>query len=105
MVVVMSTEASAEQVDAVVSRVTDGGGEAFVSRGVSRTIVGLVGDIEQFHALDISAMPGVADVVRISSPYKLVSRQHHPTMSTVFVGDARVPIGPDTFTLAAGPCA
>jgi 3-deoxy-7-phosphoheptulonate synthase len=43
--------------------------------------------------------------MRISSPYKLVSRQHHPEMSTVFVGDARVPIGPDTFTLAAGPCA
>jgi 3-deoxy-7-phosphoheptulonate synthase len=43
--------------------------------------------------------------VRISTPFKLVSRQHHPQMSTVFVGEARVPIGPDTFTLIAGPCA
>jgi 3-deoxy-7-phosphoheptulonate synthase len=35
----------------------------------------------------------------------LVAREHHPDMSTVFIGSARVPIGPDTFTLIAGPCA
>ena len=39
----------------------------------------------------------------LSDPYKLVSRQHHPDRSTVWVRG--VPIGPDTFTLAAGPCA
>jgi 3-deoxy-7-phosphoheptulonate synthase len=105
MVVVMSTDASDEQIDAVVTRVADAGGDAFVSRGVNRTIIGLIGDVEQFQTLDLRGMPGVSDVVRISSSYKLVSRQHHPQMSTVFVGDARVPIGPDTFTLAAGPCA
>ena len=48
-------------------------------------------------------MPGVADVMRVSAPYKLVSRDNHPQMSTVQVGG--VPIGPDTFTLIAGPCA
>jgi 3-deoxy-7-phosphoheptulonate synthase len=42
-------------------------------------------------------------VVRISSPYKLVSRENHPQTSTVSV--AGVPIGPETFTLIAGPCA
>jgi 3-deoxy-7-phosphoheptulonate synthase len=52
-------------------------------------------------------MPGVADVHRISDPYKLVSRQHHPERSTVWVGPSghRVPIGPGTFTMIAGPCA
>ena len=52
-------------------------------------------------------MPGVADVHRISDPYKLVSRQHHPERSTVWVGQPghQVPIGPDTFTFIAGPCA
>ena len=63
MVVVMSTDATPEQIDAVVARVTDGGGDAFVSRGVSRTIIGLVGDVELFHSLELSAMPGVTDVV------------------------------------------
>ncbi len=103
MVVVMSPEATASDVDAVVSRVTDAGGEAFVSRGVTRTVVGLVGDIERFLALNLRALPGVSDVVRISAAYKLVSRQNHPEMTTVYVGG--VPIGPNHFTLIAGPCA
>ncbi|MFZ0324814.1 MAG: 3-deoxy-7-phosphoheptulonate synthase [Actinomycetes bacterium] len=105
MVVVMSPDATDAQVSAVVTRVEDAGGEAFVSRGVSRTIVGLVGDVDRFHALDLRGMLGVSDVVRISAPYKLVSRQHHAQMTTVYVGKRRVPIGPDTFTLIAGPCA
>ncbi|HKA69434.1 MAG TPA: 3-deoxy-7-phosphoheptulonate synthase [Actinomycetes bacterium] len=103
MVVVMSTDADDSQIDAVVARVTTAGGEAFVSRGVSRTIIGLVGDIERFQSLNLRALPGVADVLRVSVPYKLVSRENHPPMSTVYVGG--VPIGPDSFTLIAGPCA
>ncbi len=107
MVVVMAPEATDADVAAVVDRVEAAGGEAFVSRGVTRTIVGLVGDIERFHALNLRGLAGVSDVVRISAPYKLVSRQHHQAMTTVYVGAAghRVPIGPDTFTLIAGPCA
>jgi 3-deoxy-7-phosphoheptulonate synthase len=103
MVVVMGTAASDDEVAAVVMKVESVGGAAFVSRGVTRTIVGLVGDIELFQGLNLRALPGVADVVRISSPFKLVSRQHHPDRSTVYVGG--VPIGPGTFTLIAGPCA
>ena len=71
-------------VAAVVARVEGAGGEAFVSRGVTRTIVGLVGDIEQFRRR--SNLRGAARrrrVVRISAPYKLVSREHHPRRRTV----------------------
>jgi 3-deoxy-7-phosphoheptulonate synthase len=107
MVVVMSPDATDEQVANVVDRVEAVGGEAFVSKGVVRTIIGLVGDIDSFHHLNLRTLPGVADVHRISDPYKLVSRQHHPDRSTVWVGQPghQVPIGPDTFTLLAGPCA
>jgi 3-deoxy-7-phosphoheptulonate synthase len=106
MVVVMAPEATQADIDAVVSRVKGAGGEAFVSRGVSRTIIGLVGDVDSFGSLNLAGLSGVSDVVRISAPYKLVSRQHHPDMTTVYVGsDRQVPIGPDTFTLIAGPCA
>ncbi|ROR92058.1 3-deoxy-7-phosphoheptulonate synthase [Nocardioides aurantiacus] len=107
MVVVMSPEATEEQIARVTSRVEGTGGRAFVSRGVVRTIIGLVGDIESFHGLNLRSMPGVEAVHRISDPYKLVSRQHHPDRSTVHVGEpgAQVAIGPDTFTLIAGPCA
>ena len=103
MVVVMAAEADEADVQAVVTLVETAGGEAFVSRGVNRTIVGLVGDVEQFGTLNLRGMRGVADVVRISVPYKLVSRENHPDRSVVRVGG--VPIGPDTMTLIAGPCA
>jgi len=103
MVVVMAQEATAQDVDAVVELVRTAGGEAFVSRGISRTIVGLVGDIEQFQTLNLRGQSGVSDVVRISVPYKLVSRENHPDRSVVRVGG--VPIGPDTLTVIAGPCA
>ena len=50
MVVVMSPEATSEDIARVVAKVEGAGGEAFVSRGVTRTIIGLVGDIDSFHA-------------------------------------------------------
>ena len=103
MVVVMKGDAAPEQIEAVVEAVSAVGGSAFVSRGVTRTIVGLVGDIALFQTLNLGALPGVQDVIRISQPFKLVSRESHPTPSTVLVGG--VPIGPDTATLIAGPCA
>jgi 3-deoxy-7-phosphoheptulonate synthase len=102
MVVVMAPEATQEDIDAVVGLVNSAGGEAFVSRGVSRTIIGLVGDVEQFGALNLRSYRGVSDVVRISVPYKLVSREHHPSRSVIAVGG--VPIGPGTMTMIAGPC-
>ena len=107
MVVVMAPDATDEQIDRVVERVESVGGEAFVSRGVVRTIIGLVGDIDSFHGLNLRSLPGVADVHRISDPFKLVSRQHHAERSTVWVGQPhhQVPIGPETFTFIAGPCA
>ncbi len=107
MVVVMAPDATDEQIAHVTERVEGVGGQAFVSRGVVRTIIGLVGDIESFHGLNLRSMAGVADVHRISDPFKLVSRQHHADRSTVWVGPVgnQVPIGPDTFTFIAGPCA
>ncbi|WP_026145827.1 3-deoxy-7-phosphoheptulonate synthase [Nocardioides sp. Iso805N] len=108
MVVVMAPDATEEDIARVVQRVEGVGGEANVSRGVTRTIIGLVGDIDSFHHLNLRTLPGVADVHRISAPYKLVSRQHHPQRSTVWVGRPEIgltPIGPDSFTFLAGPCA
>jgi 3-deoxy-7-phosphoheptulonate synthase len=105
MVVVMQPDATAADIDAVVDRVESAGGSAFVSRGVVRTIIGLVGDVDRFRGLNLRSLRGVADVHQISDPYKLVSRQHHKSRSTVYVGESGVPIGPGTFTLIAGPCA
>ena len=108
MVVVMAPEATDEDVDAVVARVTEAGGEAFVSRGVTRTIVGLVGDVDRFPSLDLRAharrrATSCASRCRTSS----CQRAAPPADDDGLGGpeSRRVPIGPDTFTLIAGPCA
>ncbi|QYC40593.1 Phospho-2-dehydro-3-deoxyheptonate aldolase [Nonomuraea coxensis DSM 45129] len=103
MVIVMGPEATSGDVEAIVALVQAAGVEAFVSKGVRRTIVGLVGDVAQLDGASLRGMTGVRDVMRISAPYKLVSRENHPERSTVHVGG--VPIGPGTVTLIAGPCA
>jgi 3-deoxy-7-phosphoheptulonate synthase len=102
MVIVMGPEATETDIESLVELIRVAGGEAFVSRGVTRTIIGLVGDVEQFSTLNLRSRSGVSDVVRISVPYKLVSREHHPSRSVIRVGG--VAIGPDTVTVIAGPC-
>src|SRR4029077_6739206 len=69
MVVVMAPDATQADLDGIVDLVRGAGGEAFITRGVSRTIVGLVGDVDRFRTLNLRSMPGVTDVVRISVPY------------------------------------
>jgi 3-deoxy-7-phosphoheptulonate synthase len=103
MVIVMTPTATTGDIDAVVAHIHNHGGQAFVSRGVTRTIIGVVGTEDVLEALDVTGRPGVADAKRITAPYKLVSADNHTKRSTVRVGG--VPIGPDTFTLIAGPCA
>jgi 3-deoxy-7-phosphoheptulonate synthase len=104
MVIVMASDATNADVDAVVALVESTGGTAFVSRGVAgRVVIGLLGDTEQLEALDLQDMRGVDRVKWVSTKHKLVSREHHPERSVVHVGG--VPIGPGTMTLIAGPCA
>jgi 3-deoxy-7-phosphoheptulonate synthase len=103
VVIVMLPGAGPEDVEAVVTRVEGAGGQAFVSRGLSRVIIGLIGDVETFETLNLAGMPGVGQVTRVSTEYKLVSREQHPDRSVVHVRG--VPVGPETVTLIAGPCA
>ncbi|MDT4943405.1 MAG: 3-deoxy-7-phosphoheptulonate synthase [Pseudonocardiales bacterium] len=103
MVIVMAPGASDTDVANVVTHIDAHGGQAFVSRGVMRTIIGVVGTEDVLETLDADGLPGVAETMRITAPYKLVSAQNHARRTTVRVGG--VPIGPDTFTFIAGPCA
>ncbi len=103
MVIVMAPAASDADVAGVVTHIETHGGQAFVSRGVMRTIVGVVGTEDVLETIDAAGLPGVVETMRITAPYKLVSAQNHSRRSTVRVGG--VPIGPDTFTFIAGPCA
>ncbi|HEX2902558.1 MAG TPA: 3-deoxy-7-phosphoheptulonate synthase [Jatrophihabitans sp.] len=103
MVIVMAPAATQSDIDAVISQVEVHGGQAFVSRGVTRTIIGVIGTESVLETIDVSGLRGVADTKRITAPYKLVSADNHTRRTTIRVGG--VPIGPDTFTLIAGPCA
>src|SRR5919198_598067 len=103
MVVVMKAGATDEEIGRVEEKVREVGGEAFVSRGKTRTIIGLVGDTSTFMTLPLETLPGVDHVVQVGKPYKLVARELHPHSTVVKVGTAAV--GRGLYTLIAGPCA
>jgi 3-deoxy-7-phosphoheptulonate synthase len=103
MVIVMAPGATDADIDGIVRHIEAHNGQAFVSRGVMRTIIGVVGTEDVLETLDVDGLPGVAETMRITAPYKLVSAQNHDKRTTIRVGG--VPIGPDTFTFIAGPCA
>jgi 3-deoxy-7-phosphoheptulonate synthase len=103
MVVVMDTKATEADVDRVVQEVESVGGQAFVSPGKLRTVIGLVGDTARFMELPLATLPHVEQVIRVGKPYKLVARELHQDATIVNVGG--VPIGEGYFTIIAGPCA
>ncbi len=101
MVVVMEERASEAQVEHVVARLIEMGMDVHRSTGVSRTVLGAVGQGRADKEL-IETMDGVKEVVRISEPYKLASRTFKSENTVVTVGDIR--IGGDEVIVMAGPC-
>jgi 3-deoxy-7-phosphoheptulonate synthase len=103
MILVIRPEATLEQIEHVVEVVKEMGFTPHVSRGESRTIVGVIGDESKPGADNLSAIPGVEAVHRIMKPFKLASREFHKPDSVVYVG--RVAIGGGSLAMIAGPCA
>ena len=103
MIINMSENASESEVQNVIDRVKEFGFQPHVTRGTERTIVAAVGsngDRSRIEAL--KAAPGVEDVVPISQPFKLVSRQVKAARSVVHIGP--VAIGDGGVVMIAGPC-
>jgi 3-deoxy-7-phosphoheptulonate synthase len=101
MVVVMQERATEAQIEQVVARLVEMGMDVHRSTGVTRTVLGAVGQGHPDPGL-IEMMEGVHEVLRISSPYKLASRTYKPDDTVVTVGDIR--IGGDEVIVMAGPC-
>ena len=101
MVVVMDERASEAQISHVVARLVEMGMDVHRSTGVTRTVLGAVGQGTPDAGL-IEMMDGVHEVLRISEPYKLASRTFKPDGTVVSVGDVR--IGGDEVIVMAGPC-
>src|SRR5665213_1884652 len=101
MVVVMQERATEEQIAKVVARLVEAGMDVHRSTGVSRTVLGVVGQKRPDAGL-IEMMDGVHEVMRISEPYKLASRTFKPEGTVITIGDVR--IGGDEVIVMAGPC-
>ncbi len=103
MVIVMSSQATQQEVDRVVGRIREAGLQAHVSCGEFKTIIGVIGDKKIISALPIEAFCGVEKTVPITSSYKLVSRGFQVDRRIVDV--AGVKIGDGSLVVMAGPCA
>jgi 3-deoxy-7-phosphoheptulonate synthase len=105
MIIVMGAGATDKNILDVVTRIKAMGYEAHISEGQERTIIGVVGnqaDINRERVMAMSMMPGVVDIVPVSHPYKLASREFHPEPTHVALNGIKV--GSKRITLIAGPC-
>ena len=103
MMIVMKEGATADQIDAVVERVTAVGAKAHISKGELVTVIGAIGDREHVDNLGLEGFPGVDHLVPILKPYKLASAQFKKGARTVVEVDGRK-IGGPYFATIAGPC-
>lgn len=103
MVIIMNSDATKDEVNAVIESVHTVGLKTQVIEGESKTIIGVIGDKRLMATLAVDAMNGVEQSVAISKSYKLVSREFHPVDSVVNVGG--IEIGGGRLVVMAGPCA
>src|SRR5208282_1264686 len=106
MIINMAVNATEEQIDHVVKRIQECGFQAHLSRGEERAVIGVVGKSEK-HRGELEALQaaaGVEEIIRITHPFKLASRNFRPEGSVVELGKG-VSLGGTEIVAAAGPCA
>jgi len=103
MVVVMQEGATEEQIQGAINKLMEKGFDIHRSTGARQTVLGAVGAIVDFDTRDIELLEGVAEVVRISAPYKLASRHFRPEGSVIQLGKG-VAVGGEQVVMMAGPC-
>jgi 3-deoxy-7-phosphoheptulonate synthase len=102
MLIMMKSNATAEQIDAVCDRVKELGLTPNQIPGAVRLAIGITGNKGALDPALFNRLPGVQDAVPVSRPYKLVSREVKPDDTVVEVGNTR--IGGGALTVMAGPC-
>ncbi len=102
MIIVMSHQATSAQVQAVVDRVREIGLRPEVSFGEDRAVIGVIGANAYAYREAFSHLPAIQEIVPITKPYKLASREFQPKDTVVDVGG--VPVGGDEVVVMAGPC-
>ena len=102
LLIVLGAAATPDQTEHVVARLAEAGVAARVSRGREATVIGAIGDRDLLASLPLEAYPGVEQVLPITKPYKLVSRELAADPTVIDVRGRR--IGDSAFGLIAGPC-
>src|SRR5213082_3495771 len=103
MLIVMKPSATAHDVDAAVEIIQAIGLRAHPMPGATRTAIGITGNKGPIDGRRFENLPGVAEVIRVTKPYKLVTLDLRPDPTIVRVGDAT--IGGSELAIIAGPCA
>jgi hypothetical protein len=103
MIISMRLHAPKHEIDAVCDRIREFNYKIHAIEGEERVVIGAVGVGDVTACLEsLEAMPGVEKAVRISAPYKFVSREFRPGRTEIVVRDAV--IGGSDFVVMAGPC-
>lgn len=102
MIIVLKASATEDQIAGVVLKIGEAGLTPHVSKGVERTIVGIVGDERKVRRESFLLLPGVENVIAILKPYKLASRELRAEDTVVDVRGVR--IGGNAIVVIAGPC-
>lgn len=103
MIISMKIHSTREEIDEVIKTVEDFGYKVHSSEGEERVVIGVVGVGDVTACLEsVEAMPQVDTVVRISAPYKFVSREFRKDKTQIRVNGTR--IGGEEFVVMAGPC-
>jgi len=103
MIVIMQPNATTQQIAEVVARIEGRGYKAHLSEGKERTIIGVIGDDRNpVDEEQIGISEGVERIMRVTSPFKLASREFHPANTLVTVNGLEV--GGPKILLVAGPC-
>lgn len=103
MLIVMKPDATPDEVGRVLEIIEHLGFRPHTMPGASRTAIGITGNRGAVDPAHFENLPGVADAIRVTKPYKLISRDLRPERSVVKVGTAT--IGGDELAIIAGPCA
>jgi 3-deoxy-7-phosphoheptulonate synthase len=102
MLVVMHSHATQEEIDHVVAAIRQLNLTPHSMPGATRTAIGITGNVGAVDPRPLEVLPGVMELIRVTKPYKLASREMHEADTYVRLPQAT--IGPGTFTLIAGPC-
>src|SRR5215813_9366761 len=102
MLVVMHSHASPEQVERVLAAIREMNLAPHPMPGATRTAIGITGNVGAVDPRTLEVLPGVSELIRVTKPFKLASREMHEADTVIAV--AQTTIGPKSCTMVAGPC-